>query len=162
MKDILQKLSDIAGSNPSILMETKTKTRDIEYSNTPKETVFDLEAAIPSGNDLHKSKKMTPHGYRNGDNPLAMEEVKIMESKLLKKWQKLFNESSNEISEAIDFKKMTPEQRARVQQKIKEAQAHLETLRKNFETIGKGLSDIRTSTDSFSQKWSKKDTKSDQ
>lgn len=92
MKDILQKLSDIEGSTPSILTEAKTKTRDIEYSNTPKETVFDLEAAIPSGDDLHKSKKMTPHGYKNGDNPLAMEEVKIMESKLLKKWQEIYNE----------------------------------------------------------------------
>lgn len=92
MKDLLQKLSDIEGSTPSILLEETSKKRDIEYANTPKERVFDLEAAIPSGDDLHKSKKMPPHGYRNGDNPLAMEEVKIMESKLLKKWQEIYNE----------------------------------------------------------------------
>lgn len=91
MKEILKKLSDIEGTNPSILLETTTKTRDIEYSNTPKETVFELDAAVPSGNDLHKSKKMVPHGYKNGDNPLAMEEVKIMEAKLLKKWQAIYN-----------------------------------------------------------------------
>jgi hypothetical protein len=34
---------------------------------------FDIDAAIPNGNDLHREKKMFKHSYRQGDNPMAME-----------------------------------------------------------------------------------------
>lgn len=52
-----------------------TEERDIEHANTPDEQVEPMQAAVPSGNDLHKSKTMVPHGYHQGDNPHAMEGI---------------------------------------------------------------------------------------
>jgi hypothetical protein len=44
---------------------------DQVYDNTPDEKVADVSASIPSGNDLHKSKKMGHQGgLTGGDNPL--------------------------------------------------------------------------------------------
>jgi hypothetical protein len=44
-----------------------------EYANEPKPVVQGMEVQLQQGNDLNRPKKMTPHGYRNGDNPLAMD-----------------------------------------------------------------------------------------
>lgn len=44
-----------------------------EYANEPNPVVQGMEVQLQQGNDLNRPKKMTPHGYRNGDNPLAME-----------------------------------------------------------------------------------------
>jgi hypothetical protein len=41
-----------------------------EYDNTPDEQVAGYDAAVPSGNDLHKEKKQYPAAQR-GDNPMA-------------------------------------------------------------------------------------------
>jgi hypothetical protein len=35
-----------------------------------------IDAAVHDGNDLNKSKQMTKHSYRGGDNPMAMPESK--------------------------------------------------------------------------------------
>jgi hypothetical protein len=47
--------------------------RDIEYVNTPNEKIGPVGAAIPSGNDLHRSKKQYRKEYP-GDNPMAVQE----------------------------------------------------------------------------------------
>lgn len=44
-----------------------------EYANEPNPEVQGIETQLQQGNDLNRPKKMTPHGYRNGDNPLAMD-----------------------------------------------------------------------------------------
>jgi hypothetical protein len=47
--------------------------RDIEHLNTPREQVAGTDAAIPSGTDLHASKKQYRKEYP-GDNPSAVKE----------------------------------------------------------------------------------------
>lgn len=37
----------------------------------------DVSAAIPDGNDLNKPKTMVKHSYRQGDNPMAMDESEL-------------------------------------------------------------------------------------
>ena len=49
--------------------------RDIEYANTPNEKIGPVDAAIPSGNDLHKSKKSYSDKPYRGDNPMAVAEA---------------------------------------------------------------------------------------
>lgn len=53
--------------------EAIEEERDIEYTNTPDEVVAPLASAIPSGDDLHKSKKAYAKA-ENGDNPMAVKE----------------------------------------------------------------------------------------
>lgn len=63
--------------------------RDPTYSNTPDEETCGMDAAIPSGDDLNRPKTMTKHGYQQGDNPLAMEDIKSMEGKLAKMFESM-------------------------------------------------------------------------
>lgn len=70
--------------------------RDPAYANTPDEEISSMDAATPSGNDLHKSKTMTKHGYQQGDNPLAMAEVAAMEGKLAKMFESLSKEDDED------------------------------------------------------------------
>lgn len=63
----------LAGMPAPAPVVAATEERDIEHANTPDERVEPMSAAVPSGNDLHKSKTMVPHGYQQGDNPHAME-----------------------------------------------------------------------------------------
>ena len=44
-----------------------------EYSNSPDEEYAGMSAAVPSGDDLNKSKKSFKHNYRGGDNPMNMQ-----------------------------------------------------------------------------------------
>ena len=44
-----------------------------EYANEPDEEIQDLEAVIPSGDDLHKAKGAYP-ATAGGDNPMAIDE----------------------------------------------------------------------------------------
>jgi hypothetical protein len=55
--------------------------RDIEYTNTPNEKIGPVSAAIPSGDDLHRSKEQFRKEYP-GDNPMAVRE----DSNLWKKY----------------------------------------------------------------------------
>jgi hypothetical protein len=54
--------------------ETIEEERDIEYVNTPREQTAPISAAIPSGNDLHKSKLQDPGTANKAANPLAVKE----------------------------------------------------------------------------------------
>ena len=49
--------------------------RDIEYINTPNEKIAPIGAAMPSGNDLHKSKLQDPRTANKAANPLAEKEL---------------------------------------------------------------------------------------
>ena len=46
-----------------------------EYSNEPDPQVQPVDVQLHQGNDLNREKKMTKHGYQQGDNPLAMREA---------------------------------------------------------------------------------------
>ena len=62
------KLSGLVGGTAS--------SQDVEleeYANEPAPQVQGIETQLQQGNDLNRPKKMTPHGYQNGDNPLAMD-----------------------------------------------------------------------------------------
>jgi hypothetical protein len=66
------------GSSPcgcETVAEAGPKERDIEYTNTPREEVAGIDAAIPSGGDLNRAKKQYRKEYP-GDNPTAVAEAK--------------------------------------------------------------------------------------
>lgn len=46
-----------------------------DYDNEPEEEYMDVDAVLPSGDDLHKKKTMYPPAA-GGDNPMAMESIK--------------------------------------------------------------------------------------
>ena len=46
-----------------------------EYENEPEEEYMDVDAVLPSGDDLHKKKTAYPPAA-GGDNPMAMEGIK--------------------------------------------------------------------------------------
>jgi len=56
------------------IVEPVEEERDIEYVNTPNEKIGPISAAIPSGNDLHKSKQSYSDKPYRGDNPMAVKE----------------------------------------------------------------------------------------
>lgn len=74
--------------------EPAMEERDIEYDNTPNERTAPYQAAVPAGNDLNKAKTMTKHGYRQGDNPLAMAETAALESKLRGMFESMIAENN--------------------------------------------------------------------
>jgi predicted RNA-binding Zn-ribbon protein involved in translation (DUF1610 family) len=45
-----------------------------EYANEPDERTAPVSAVTASGNDLHKSKTMYKHSYKQSDNPMAVTE----------------------------------------------------------------------------------------
>lgn len=65
---------------------------DPTYSNTPDETISDMDAVITSGNDMHKEKNQFKHSYNQGDNPMAMEELVKIEGKLKKMFESMTKE----------------------------------------------------------------------
>jgi hypothetical protein len=58
----------------AVAEEVVEEERDIEWDNTPSEQTAPLSAAIPSGNDLHKSKIQDPQTANKAANPLKKEE----------------------------------------------------------------------------------------
>lgn len=61
--------------------------RDPKYVNTPDEEVADMDAATPSGNDMHREKDGWP-AAAGADNPM----VAAMEGKLKKMFESLSKE----------------------------------------------------------------------
>jgi hypothetical protein len=53
-----------------------------EYSNSPDEEYAGMSAAVPSGDDLHNSKRSFKHNYRGGDNPMSMPMHETLKYKL--------------------------------------------------------------------------------
>lgn len=53
-----------------------SEERDIEYTNTPNERIAPVDAAIPSGTDLNRSKQQDPRTANKAANPLAVKEAK--------------------------------------------------------------------------------------
>ena len=51
------------------------KATEEDYDNEPEEEYMDVDAVLPSGDDLHKKKTMYPPAA-GGDNPMAMESIK--------------------------------------------------------------------------------------
>lgn len=63
-----------------------------EYANDPDEHTAPVGAVTASGNDLHKSKNMYKHSYRQSDNPMAMTETDHqMEARLARMLDKIKN-----------------------------------------------------------------------
>lgn len=64
-----------------------TEEDDPTYSNTPDEQIADMDAATPSGNDLHREKEAW-RAAAGADNPM----VAAMEGKLAKMFESLSKE----------------------------------------------------------------------
>ena len=73
-----------------IVDEEAPKERDVEYTNSPRELEAPMDAAYPSGDDLHKSKKSYSDKPYHGDNPMAVEEGK--EEALWKMYEEMIND----------------------------------------------------------------------
>ena len=82
------------GSSPcgceETVAEAGPKERDVEYTNTPREEVAGIAAAIPSGTDLHRAKKAYSDKPYRGDNAMAVAEAK--EESLWKAYESIIND----------------------------------------------------------------------
>lgn len=64
----------LAGMPAPAPMVAATEERDIEHANTPDEHVEPMQAAVPSGTDLHKEKGAYK-ATAGGDNAMAVESL---------------------------------------------------------------------------------------
>lgn len=96
--NLMRKLAGMAEKEPE-LRDVSTddfegaeldEERDIEWDNTPEEDVAPLGASIPSGNDLHKSKRQDPATANKAANPLK-DDNKVAES-LWKAYEDMIND----------------------------------------------------------------------
>lgn len=95
--NLIRKLSGmpmIAIQTPSIggeTMEEQTveEERDIQWDNTPSETVDPISSSIPSGTDLHRSKLQDPETANKAANPLKEKHV---EESLWKAYETMIND----------------------------------------------------------------------
>jgi hypothetical protein len=74
-QDALKLMMKLAGVQAVAVQaeEAIEEEREVEYDNTPDEQVAPVSASIPSGTDLHKSKKSYPK-VAGADNPMALED----------------------------------------------------------------------------------------
>jgi hypothetical protein len=93
--DVVEIPPSAPGEQDSQEFSVDEADRDPSYANTPDEETCGMDAAIPSGNDLNRPKTMTKHGYHQGDNPLAMEDVAKLEGKLSKMFESMSKEGTD-------------------------------------------------------------------
>jgi uncharacterized Zn-binding protein involved in type VI secretion len=86
---LIQKLAGMPVVHKVAEEEVVEEERDIEWDNTPNEKTAPISAAIPDGNDLHKSKKQDPHTANKAANPLGEEKV---EESLWKAYEEMIND----------------------------------------------------------------------
>lgn len=67
MSDVADEIEDMADE-----LADKNKKEE-EYANSPDEKIADTDAAIPSGDDLHKEKDAYPKAS-GGDNPMKLKD----------------------------------------------------------------------------------------
>ena len=84
-----QESCETCGQESCGCAEGLEEERDVEYANTPNELTAPVSAAIPSGNDLHKSKVQDPRTANKAANPLAEEEL---EESLWTKYEDMLND----------------------------------------------------------------------
>ena len=84
-----QESCETCGQESCGCAEGLEEERDVEYANTPNELTAPVSAAIPSGNDLHKSKVQDPKTANKAANPLAEEEL---EESLWTKYEDMLND----------------------------------------------------------------------
>jgi hypothetical protein len=82
-------LSADGGEDTDIEKMSEEKDDRYEANTTPEEEVLPVQTQLKGGNGevAGKEKKMTPHGYKFADNPLAMNES--MTLKLMKEYESI-------------------------------------------------------------------------
>ena len=65
-----------------IAMPSGAHEVDEEYANEPDTKVASTDSILKQGNDLNKPKSQYKHSYRQGDNPMAMQEHTHIEARL--------------------------------------------------------------------------------
>jgi len=72
-----------------VVAEEGPMERDVEYTNTPREQVAGVDAAIPAGADLNRAKRQFKKEYP-GDNPMAVKEA--IQNMLWNDYQSMIND----------------------------------------------------------------------
>jgi hypothetical protein len=68
------KLAGMESSSPEPMEVEVEMDEEQEYANEPAPEVQSTDVINAQGNDLNRQKTQHKHGYRNGDNPMAMAE----------------------------------------------------------------------------------------
>lgn len=87
-----------AGNAIGDLGDEPEEKEDEAYGNSlngSEPETKDVSAAIPDGNDLNKPKTMVKHSYRQGDNPMAMDENELRAAIRAELMQRLAEAKSN-------------------------------------------------------------------
>lgn len=128
--------------------------RNPRYVNTPDEQIADMDAATPSGNDMHREKD----GWRaaaGADNPM----VAAMEGKLKKMFESLSNEVVNELDSKTKqswLDKAVPDHYDKFVGKKPTTKQKLDTRRATIQKVSKELTGKKqfTDIDPVTGKWS--------
>jgi hypothetical protein len=82
-------LSANSGEDTDIEKMSEEKDDRYEANTTPEEEVLPVQTQLKGGDGevAGKEKKMTPHGYKFADNPMAMSES--MTLKLMKEYESI-------------------------------------------------------------------------
>jgi len=93
-EDALKLMMRLAGVQAVTVQQEEVveEERDIEYANTPDEKTAPVSAAIPSGDDLHKSKVQDPETANKAANPLAESEEETLEESLWTEYEEMIND----------------------------------------------------------------------
>lgn len=71
-----KEMQAVADEVKGLASELAKENENEGYANSPDEQVADADAAVPSGDDLHKQKKSYSDKPFRGDNPMAVEQLK--------------------------------------------------------------------------------------
>lgn len=106
------------------LSQMADEVRDMAdtLANTPAEKIAGMDAAVPSGDDLHKNKKMYPKA-QDGDNPMAVEtQLKSTLMKLYKEMKESKKSKPDFLDVDKDGNKSEPMKKALKDKDVKEAE----------------------------------------
>lgn len=96
------KLAGMESSSPEP-MEVEVEM-DEEYANEPAPEVQSTDVINAQGNDLNRQKTQHKHGYRNGDNPMAMAEsaaIAAIEKRLMEELDSIKTVNESKFTDAV-------------------------------------------------------------
>lgn len=130
-EDPLTAIMAKAGLPPKAKPETEE-----DYANSPDETVSDINASVPNGDDLHRSKKQYAKA-QDGDNAMAIEGIRSQLDRLYKEIKEGKKSKPDFLDVDKDGNKKEPMKKAIKDKKVDEAKFEKSGVRATDKKKGK-------------------------